>query len=348
MQDILFAQQGALGLITLNRPKALNALTLEMIRALHPQLTAWAIDPSIKAVAIRGAGDRAFCAGGDVRAVWYAAKAGSHAPGGSGHMASDFFREEYQLNRTIHLYPKPYIALIDGITMGGGVGLSIHGKRRIATEKTLFAMPETAIGFFPDVGGSYFLSRMEGGLGLYLALTGERLHAADCLAAGIATDLVASAAMPALLEALSQGQALPTTRPAELEAAQLPAIKDAIARCFVGKASVLEIVAALETESSPWAKATLNTLAKRSPASLAISFLALQRGKTLAFDDCMKMEYRLSQALMQPGSDFFEGIRAVLVDKDHAPRWRHARLADVLPAEVETCFAPLGKGELTF
>lgn len=354
MQEIEFEVLGALGLVTLNRPKSLNALTLEMIRALAPQLDAWAKDSAIKAVAIQGAGDRAFCAGGDVRAVWYAAKAGGHQPGVPGHMASDFFREEYRLNRQIHTYPKPYIALIDGICMGGGVGLSIHGSLRIAGPKTLFAMPEGAIGFFPDVGGSYFLSRMEDGLGLYLALTGERLHAADCLTAKIATHHIASEKTQSVLERLAawKGQGAPDDLLQDLTSSPAPGeldkLRPAIDRCFAGKDSIAAVIKALEAEGSDWAKATLQTLSKRSPLSLALSIVALSRGSKLNFDGCMKMEYRLSQALMGSKSDFFEGIRAVLVDKDHAPKWRHASPLAVDADEVESFFQNLGEHELTF
>ncbi|MEO1194472.1 MAG: enoyl-CoA hydratase/isomerase family protein [Pseudomonadota bacterium] len=358
--EITFETRGPLGLITLTRPKALNALTLEMIRLMHPQLDSWAEDDSIKAVAIRGAGDRAFCAGGDVRAVWSAGQDGEHSPGKRGHLAGDFFREEYLLNRRIHTFEKPYVALIDGIVMGGGVGLSIHGDIRLGGERSLFAMPETAIGLFPDVGGSYFLPRLPlgAGLGLYLALTGNRLKAVDCLTAGIATHLIGDAEEEAIISALEAadwslglagGEAalLPLTQtepPAGSLEPQLAAIK----QCFTGKASVESVIEALEALGNDWAKETLETLSKRSPTSLKVAFEQLRQGAALDFDDCMIMEYRLSQAAMRPGSDFYEGIRAVLVDKDHAPLWNPDSLAGVTSQDVGSWFAPLGDNDLSF
>ncbi|MEX2408162.1 MAG: enoyl-CoA hydratase/isomerase family protein, partial [Rhodovibrionaceae bacterium] len=204
--EVVFETRGPLGIVTLTRPKALNALTLGMIDRIAPQLDAWAADDGVKAVAIRGEGEKAFCAGGDVRAVWEAgrtAKAeGSLQRGKPGQLTADFFRAEYKLNRQIFHYPKPYIALIDGITMGGGVGLSVHGSHRVAGERTMLAMPETGIGLFPDVGGSYFLPRLPGEMGLFLALTGERVKAADACALGIATHFVPGDGEAAVLEGL--------------------------------------------------------------------------------------------------------------------------------------------------
>ena len=356
--EVRFSTRGPLGLITLTRPKALNALTLDMIRAIGPQLAAWARDSAVKAVVIEGEGERAFCAGGDVRAVWEAGRAGQHKAGQEGLITADFFRAEYRLNRQIQSYPKPYVALIDGITMGGGVGLSIHGLVRLATERTLFAMPETAIGLFPDVGGSYFLPRLPGGLGLYLALTGARLKAADCLYSGIATHYAPAAELPRVFDALlgcdwSQGAsglraALRGVTGQPDEAGTLAALRPAIDRCFKDKDSVEAVLAALAAEDTPWGQETLELLARRSPTSLRVALEQLRRGATLGFDDCMVMEYRLSQAAMRPGSDFYEGIRALLVDKDHAPKWNPARLQDVTPTLVDAYFAPLGQHELTF
>lgn len=356
--EVRFSTRGPLGLITLTRPKALNALTLGMIGQIAPQLAAWAADPAVKAVVIEGEGERAFCAGGDVRAVWEAGRSGQHVAGKPGLITADFFRAEYHLNRQIQTYPKPYVALIDGITMGGGVGLSIHGAVRIATERTLFAMPETAIGLFPDVGGSYFLPRLPGGLGLYLALTGARLKATDCLYAGIATHWTPAAELPRVLDALaacdwSEGaiglrKALRPVASYPAEPGTLAALRPAIDRCFKDKASVEAVLAALEQEGTPWAGEMLETLSKRSPTSLRVTLEQLRRGAGLAFDDCMVMEYRQSQAAMRPGSDFYEGIRAVLVDKDHAPKWQPASLAEVTPPLVEAFFAPLGEGDLRF
>ncbi len=356
--EIFFEAQGPLGLITLNRPKALNALTLSMIRALHPQLDRWAADPAIAAVAIRGVGEGAFCAGGDVLAIWKAGQDGQFAPGKRGHLAGDFFRAEYQLNRRIHTFEKPYIALIDGITMGGGVGVSIHGDLRLAGPRTLFAMPENAIGIFPDVGGSFFLPRLPGALGLYLALTGDRLKAADCLVAGIATHSLAGDQEEAILQALAaadwnQGLAAAETALAPLqakpeEAGHLDASRPAIDRCFGGKESLAQVIEALQSEGGDWAEATLAGLAKRSPTSLMVCFEQLRRGAELDFDACMVMEYRMSQTAMLPGRDFYEGVRALLIDKDNAPNWSPASLEEVNVAAVEAWFASLGEGDLAF
>ncbi len=340
-EDILFARQGPLALITLNRPKALNALTLEMMTALDPRLDAWEADPSVAAVVIRGAGERAFCAGGDIRALY-----DSRAEGNRAYRA-DFYREEYTQNRRIFRFKKPYLALVDGIAMGGGVGLSVHGSHRVATERTLFAMPETGIGLFPDVGASYFLPRLPGALGTYLGLTGARLKTADCLYAGIATHYVPGAKLPALVEALAaadlrRGMAAVDALLASFAEGAGPAAlaehRAAIDRCFAGD-SVEAIVAALEREGSAFAKETLAVLASKSPSSLKLTHAALRRGKALDFEAVMIMEYRICQYCMD-GHDFFEGVRAVIIEKHGAPKWEPPTLAAVRAAEIERAFAP--------
>ncbi|MBB3065722.1 enoyl-CoA hydratase/isomerase family protein [Limibacillus halophilus] len=351
--EILFRRSGALGVITLNRPKALNSLTLGMIREFDRQLREWRQDSSLAVVAIEGAGEKAFCAGGDVRAVWEAGKRGEVGQG----LTADFFREEYQLNHLIHHYPKPIVALIDGITMGGGVGVSIHCSHRVVGARTLFAMPETAIGLFPDVGGSYFLPRLPGKSGLYLALTGARLKAADCCFLGIATDHCDSETLSGLLESLASGDYEGgdakrvasniiggfRTDPGEAPiASAMASINDAF-----GGDDVFAILQRLSEMPGDWARETLETLRKRSPFSVMLAFEQLRRGAALSFDDCMIMEYRLSQAMMKDG-DFYEGIRAVLVEKDHAPRWKPARLEDVEAAEIEASFTSLGARDLAF
>ncbi len=356
--EISFETRGPLGLITMTRPKALNALTLAMIRLLRPQLDRWAADPAVQAVAIRGEGERAFCAGGDVRAIWTAGRDGHFSPGKLGHLAADFFREEYLLNRQIHRYPKPYIALIDGITMGGGVGVSIHGLVRIAGDRTLFAMPETGIGLFPDVGGSHFLPRLPGALGLYMALTGARLKAADCLYTGLATHFVGGEQEEAIIEALAAADwrrgpagaeaALAPLSGTPAEPGQLEPLRPAIERCFAGKDSLEAVIAALEAEGDDWANANLATIAKCSPSSTKVAFEQLRRGAALDFDACMVMEYRLSQHAMREGGDFYEGIRALVVDKDRAPKWNPASLAAVSDEQVAAWFRPLGEADLRF
>ena len=344
--DIRFERRGAIGLVTLDRPMALNALTLPMIRAYDPQLAAWTADPGVAAVAMRGAGDRAFCAGGDIRAIWEAGRA-SDAP-----VHRDFFREEYRLNRRIHRLAKPHLALLDGITMGGGVGLSVHGSHRVATERTVFAMPETGIGLFPDVGGSYFLPRCPGEIGMYLALTGHRLKAADLIHAGIATHFVPSGRLNDLVSTLSAIQSRSgvddvLARFAEPAGdAPLASHRAAIDRCFAAP-SVEAILDGLAAEGSDWARATGAGLLKVSPTSLRVTYRQIRLGRDLDFEACMVMEYRMIQRFMA-GHDFFEGVRAAIIDKDQTPRWQPDNLEAVGAADVDAYFAPLGARDLTF
>ena len=326
-EDILFEQRGGVMRVTLNRPAALNALTLEMALTLEPLLADWAADATIAAVVVEGAGDRAFCAGGDIMHLYR-----GRSPEGNAFGAA-FFAAEYRLNRAIKVFPKPYIALIDGIAMGGGVGLSVHGSHRIATERTLFAMPETGIGLFPDVGGSYFLPRLPGALGKFLGLTGWRIKAADCLYCGIADAFVPSEQLPALVEALTAAD-WPIGDPGDTAsrliadcagdpgAATLAPLREAIDRCFAAD-DLTAIRAALAGEGADWSTKTLALLDKASPTSQAITLEQLKRGASLDFDACMTMEYRLSRACLA-GHDFYEGIRAAVVEKDQAPGWRPA------------------------
>ncbi len=347
--DLLCERRGALALVTLNRPRSLNALTLSMFRGLAARAAAWAADPEVAAVVIAGAGERAFCAGGDVVAVYDSAR-------GDRKLAAELFRVEYTLNRDLFRYPKPAIALIDGIVMGGGAGISLHGSHRVATERTLFAMPETSIGLFPDVGSSYVLPRLPGELGLYLGLAGARLAAADCLYAGIATHYVGRARLPALVDALAaadwSGDARAVANAVIAAFASAPgdpplaARRAAIDRCFSG-GSVEAILAALEAEESGWAQETRSTLRKCSPTSLKVTLRQLRAGATLDFEDAMTMEYRLSQACVA-GHDFVEGIRAAVIDKDRAPKWRPASLAEVSEAMIDAQFIPPEDGDLTF
>lgn len=346
--EILFERRGNLAIVTLNRPQALNALNLPMIRAYAPRLADWARDPAVAAVVIRGAGGRAFCAGGDVRAVWAAGKA-ARAGEGDGALTRDFFAEEYALNRQIRHFPKPYVALIDGIVMGGGVGLSIHGSHRVATERTQLAMPEMAIGFFPDVGTTYVLARCPGEIGTWLALTGARLGGADALLAGLATDFAASSGLEALVDRLaaadwSAGPPMQVASRVLADAAADPgpaplAGRRALIDRTFGFDRVEEIVAALGAAGDPWAAETGAALAALSPTSLKLALAALRRARTLDFDAAIEVEFRLSQACMR-GHDFYEGIRAVLVDKDRRPEWRPAALGDVSDAAIAACFGP--------
>ena len=348
-EEIVFAREGGLARITLNRPKALNALNLNMAERAIAQLADWAEDPEVAAVIIDGVGETAFCAGGDIRAIYSSAT-------GDGRHAADFFRAEYTLNRAIFHFPKPYLALIDGITMGGGVGLSVHGSHRVATERTKLAMPETGIGLFPDVGASYVLPRLPGRLGLYIGLTGARLSAADCLATGLATHYLPHEKLLALTGAVA---AADWTSDASGHADEVLARfatdpgpstllenEAEIDRCFAGD-SVEEILSALEADGSDWAERTLAQLSGRSPSSLKITFEAYRRGAKMDFDDVMVMEYRLSQACVA-GHDFPEGIRAVIIDKDNKPDWRPATLAEVGEEALARSFGPQSVSDLSF
>ncbi|XP_014028502.1 3-hydroxyisobutyryl-CoA hydrolase, mitochondrial [Salmo salar] len=349
--EILVEKVGNAGVITLNRPKALNALNMNMIRLMYPQLKKWETDKETDIVIVKGAGGKAFCAGGDIIAVTEAGKRGDA-------LAKNFFREEYILNNTIGTYQKPYVALIDGITMGGGVGLSVHGRFRVATEKTLFAMPETAIGLFPDVGGGYFLPRLQGQLGLFLALTGFRLKGRDVQRAGVASHFVESQKIAALekelvdlktpsiedvsrvLDSYQKRSSLDAEKPFVLEQHI-----DLIDKLFQSN-SVEGIVHNLKTDGSPFAQKQAETLAKMSPTSLKITFKQLQAGGAMSLQEVLVMEYRLSQACMVKGSDFYEGVRAVLVDKDHSPKWSPSTLKEVSEQSVEDCFSSLGDRDL--
>lgn len=349
--EVRFQQRGGTGFITLDRPKALNALTLEMIRAIMPQLQDWRDDSSIKAVVIVGSGDRAFCAGGDVRAVYEAGRKGES-------LTAEFFRDEYRLNRMIHVFSKPYVALIDGITMGGGVGLSVHGSHRVATEKTMLAMPETGIGLFPDVGATYFLPRLPGRLGLFLALTGWRLGAADALYCGLATDFVPSKDIAGLIDAFASARWDADTDPeslvdqiidgvkAQADPAGLAEYRVVIDRCFAAS-SVEAILEALDAEPGDWPAKVAGTIRKQCPTSLKVTFAQVAKSAGMDFDRAMVEEYRMSQAFMA-GPNFYEGIRAILIDKDQQPKWEPGDLASVTPEIVEAYSQSLGDRDLTF
>jgi enoyl-CoA hydratase/carnithine racemase len=352
--EIQLHRADGIATLTINRPQALNALTLENYRRFAPALAGWAEDPGVRAVVLRGAGGRAFCAGGDVRAVYEAGR----GIAGDRSLTAVFFREEYRLIREIHRFPKPYIAIVDGITMGGGAGISINGAYRIATERTLFAMPETGIGLFPDVGATRFLNRCPGRIGRYLGLNGARLGAADALYCGFATHFVGQDRIGALLFALA-GIAWRKGREFDQVAAQLAefaadpgpaplaALRPAIDRCFSADAiePILDALAAASGDTAEWAAATRAGLLKKSPTSLKVTLRQLIDGCRFDLEEALVLEYRLTQHFMR-APDFYEGVRAVLIDKDHQPRWQPATLADVADAVVESYFAPLGDGEL--
>lgn len=345
--EILFERRGAAGFVTLNRPKALNAVTHDMVHRLRTQLDAWAKDDAVTRVVVTAAGDRAFSAGGDIRALYDLGKSGRHDE------ALQFWRDEYPLNAVIKNYRKPYISLIDGIVMGGGVGISVHGSHRVAGDKYQFAMPEVGIGFFPDVGATYFLPRMPGELGTYCALTGERFSAADACHAGIATHRISSARFPALVEGLSGTVSVDAVLAAFAEPASegpLSTKRAAIDRLFKGD-RVEDILVALDGEASSgsadavWASKIAATIRAKSPLSLKLALAQVRRGKEWDFAACMRAEFRIVSRIVR-GHDFYEGVRAVIVDKDNKPRWNPATLAAVTDSEIERHFADLGKDEL--
>jgi enoyl-CoA hydratase len=345
--DILFERRGAAGIVTLNRPKALNAVTHAMVLALRTQLTRWADDPAVTRVVITATEGRAFSAGGDIRALYDLGKAGRHDE------ALQFWRDEYPLNAAIKNYRKPYVALIDGIAMGGGVGVSVHGSHRVAGDRFSFAMPEVGIGFFPDVGATWFLPRMPGELGIYCALTGERFGIGDGVAGGIATHRVPSERFPQVLEGLVGTVSVDAILSAFNEPVREQPIasrRAAIDRLFGGD-MVENILAGLDREGSSasadaeWAQKTAAAIRSKSPLSLKLALAQVRRGKSWDFETCMRMEFRIVSRVIH-GHDFYEGVRAVIVDKDNNPRWRPATLPDVDEAEVERHFAPLDSAEL--
>ena len=344
--QILAEVNGCLGLITLNRPQALNALSLAMIRDMTALLNHWATRPEIQAVAVLGAGREgkppAFCAGGDIRFFHQAAHAGDAA-------LADFFTEEYRLNHLIHHYPKPYVALMDGIVMGGGMGISQGSKLRVLSERSKLAMPETGIGLFPDVGGGWFLAQCPGHVGEWLALTGHAIAAGDAIELGLGDVFVHAEHWPAMVEDFRHGdqpsaEHVVATVMAHADlapAATSSATLDRINRHF-GQPSVAAILDSLAQANDDWARETHATLLKRSPTMLAVTLELVRRGRTLSLADDLRLERDLvHHAFHLRGaarSETVEGIRALAVDKDHAPRWQPATVAEVDPAEVAAFF----------
>ena len=338
-EDILFAKQGRIGLVTLNRPQALNALTRDMCVALHRQLMDWAIDDDVQAVVVEGAGGKAFCAGGDVVAMHRDGQAGS--PDFEG-----FFHDEYRMNQAIAHYPKPYIALVDGISMGGGVGISVHAPYRVATEKTLFAMPETGIGLIPDVGGTHALPRFPGEFGTWAGLTGARVKGGDCVAIGYCTHYTPSAEIPVLKERLALSHepfadVLGTfdSDPGELT---LPALRDGIDYLF--SQNQVEDILSLLDEGDAWAVEQAATIRRMSPTSLKLTLHGLRAGRGASIEQALKLEYRMVSAI-KSGHDFYEGVRAQLIDKDRSPKWSPAALEDV---DIAPYLVEPEWGDLTF
>ena len=338
--EVIVSRDGALGRLSINRPKALGALNIAVCEGMTAALLQWRDDPSLHAVMIDHAGDRGFCAGGDIRFL-------ADSAAGDGAGARHFFFIEYQLNALMARYPKPIVTVMDGVTMGGGVGLSWTARYRVATERTTLAMPETSIGLFPDVGGGWHLPRLPGRTGLYLALTGARIKAADCLALGVATHYVESGDLAALKETLAadpeQMEQVLQSFHGDPGPAPIGALRHEIDRLFAHD-RVEEVMAALATDPSQWAKDQARLLTTKSPTSMKVSARLLAEGlKAATFTEEMVTEYRVA-CRVGTSAEFREGVRAVIVDKDNAPRWNPPDLAGVTDADIDAIFAPLGPG----
>jgi enoyl-CoA hydratase/carnithine racemase len=321
---------GAIGVITLNRPQALNALTHAMCIAIDQQLYQWETDDGIKAVIIQGSGDKAFCAGGDIRHLYDLGKQGAYP------QAMQFFHDEYRLNYHIAHYKKPYIAFLNGVTMGGGMGLSIHGRHRVGTENLIMAMPETGIGFFPDIGATHFLSRCPDETGIYLGLTGARMNAADAYHVGLIDVILSSNHLPEILHQLIDTRLEDDANEiiaiilqafsVRVESSPLRFHHEDLLECF-SHDNIERIISALKQHTSPWREDALKSLQKKSPSSLKVTLEALRRGISMNLAACLTMEYSLCGRFLK-GHDFYEGIRALLIDKDKQPHWQPATLDD--------------------
>jgi enoyl-CoA hydratase len=335
--QVLVAVEGSVGRLTLNRPNALGALTTTMVDLMTRALLAWRDDPGVTTILIDHAGERGFCAGGDIRFL-----ADSAAEGGEG--ARRFFYTEYQLNDLLFEYAKPVVAVMDGITMGGGVGISLPARYRVATERTTFAMPETGIGLFPDVGGGWHLSRLHGAVGVWLALTGARLKAAGCEILGIATDVIPSASVPEFKARLIADPDAVETILTELDTdpgrSAMIEHHDEIDRLFAGS-TVESIFQALADDASPWAAEQLGLLKTKSPLSMKTALRQIRAGRDMpSFAANMAMEMRIGARIVM-SHDFTEGVRAVIVEKDNKPVWDPATLEGVTDAMLDAVFAPL-------
>ena len=347
--DLIARREGAVGVIRLNRPKTINALTLEMTREIVVALDAFEADPEVALILLEGAGERGLCAGGDIRGLYESARAG-------GDLGKIFWREEYILNARIAAFPKPYVVFMDGIVMGGGVGLSAHGSHRVATDRTKIGMPEVGVGFFPDVGGTWLLSRAPGEIGTYFGLTGQTMNGADAVYAGFADVVVASDKLPALREALTHALGKADARDvraiidgfASPDAVAPIAAQQGLIDALFGHDSIEEIVTALAHHRSEFAQATLGTILDKSPTGLKLTLKLLRMARESAsLRECLAREYRAALEIFV-NHDFPEGIRAAVIDKDRNPRWMPARIEDVTLEIIARYFAPRGADELTF
>jgi enoyl-CoA hydratase len=347
--DLIVRREGSAGIVRLNRPKAINAVTLEMFRDIGKALDAFEADPDVAVIVLKGAGERGLCAGGDIRALWESSKV-------KGDLGKILWREEYILNARIAKFAKPYVAFMDGIVMGGGVGLSAHGAHRVVTEKTKLAMPEVGLGFFPDVGGTWLLSHSPGEIGTYFGLTGQTMNGPDAIHARFADAVVPSARLAALRDALTKVRTGVTS-------AEIKALIDSFA---TGETSgpvaanqskidgwfcydrMEDIVAALQRDGSELAQSTLKTLGEKSPRGMVVTLKLLRLARaSSSLEECLVREYRAALQVFA-SDDFREGVRAAVIDKDRTPKWSPPRIEDVTPEMVVPYFAEIGADELTF
>ena len=347
--DLIARKEGSAGIIRLNRPKAINAVTLEMFHDIDKALDAFEADPDVAVIVLEGAGERGLCAGGDIRALWESSKV-------KGDLGKILWRDEYILNARIKKFPKPYVAFMDGIVMGGGVGLSAHSRHRVVTERTKLAMPEVGLGFFPDVGGTYLLSRSPGEIGTYFGLTGTTMNGPDAIYAKFADAVVPSAKLPALREALTK--IAPGTTSIEIDrliagfatgekSGPVAAMQARIDGWFA-RGRMEDVLAALEADGSELAQATLKTLSEKSPRGMVVTLKLLRLARaTETLEECLVREYRAALEVFA-SDDFREGVRAAVIDKDRNPKWQPARIEDVTAEMLVPYFAEIGADELKF
>ena len=347
--DLIARREGSAGIIRLNRPKAINAITLEMFRDIDKALDAFEVDPAVAVIVLEGAGERGLCAGGDIRALWESSKV-------AGDLGKILWREEYILNARIKKFPKPYVAFMDGIVMGGGVGLSAHSSHRVVTERTKLAMPEVGLGFFPDVGGTFLLSRSPGEIGTYFGLTGQTMNGPDAVHARFADAVVRSAKLPDLRDALTKVR--PGTRSAEIktviagfatgETAGPVAARQSQIDGWFAHDRMEDIVTALSQDGSELAQGTLKTLGEKSPRGMVVTLKLLRLARRSAsLEECLVREYRAALEVFR-SDDFREGVRAAVIDKDRNPKWSPPRIEDVTPEMIAPYFAEIGPDELKF
>ena len=347
--DLIARREGAAGIIRLNRPKAINAVTLEMFRDIDKALDAFEADPQVAVIVLEGAGERGLCAGGDIRSLWESSKV-------NGDLGKILWREEYILNARIKKFEKPYVAFMDGIVMGGGVGLSAHSSHRVVTERTKLAMPEVGLGFFPDVVGTYLLSRAPGEIGTYFGLTGQTMNGPDAIHARFADAVVPSGKLPALREMLTKAR--PGTTSGEVRAlidgfatgekvGPVAAMQSQIDASFAHD-RMEDVVAALKHDHSDFARKTLKTLGEKSPRGMVVTLKLLRLARQAAtLEECLVREYRAALEVFR-SDDFREGVRAAVIDKDRNPKWSPPDIEDVTPEMVAPYFAEIGADELKF